>query len=274
MKPAKAENRSPCGFSQGCRGQEFANFSKQATTPPLATKILPKYWQPDRQRTVLASYAPIGLAFLVWRHSRQSFKNVDPTLRKQTARNFGSIKNQPFKTNGGGSEAGAAGRLWRVMLPTPPLFPLATSDQPGCDSSASTERRRQSATAEDLHLPWPRKSKGANWPVKRGICHRSLPRRSVFPLSLHYGANLFRSADDAHRARSGLYKVKRQRPPLAPSTQRRTRRTDFPNFIASGALSSVKSPDGKTLLVLVSGYNSLSKQINSNQKYFHCTPAS
>jgi DNA-binding beta-propeller fold protein YncE len=34
---------------------------------------------------------------------------------------------------------------------------------------------------------------------------------------------------------------------------------DFPNFIASGALSSVKSPDGKTLLVLVSGYNSLSK---------------
>ena len=33
---------------------------------------------------------------------------------------------------------------------------------------------------------------------------------------------------------------------------------DYPNFIASGALSSVKSPDGKTLLVLVSGYNSLS----------------
>ncbi|MBV9488753.1 MAG: phosphoesterase [Verrucomicrobia bacterium] len=33
---------------------------------------------------------------------------------------------------------------------------------------------------------------------------------------------------------------------------------NYPNFIASGALSSVKSPDGKTLLVLVSGYNSLS----------------
>ena len=33
---------------------------------------------------------------------------------------------------------------------------------------------------------------------------------------------------------------------------------DFPNFIASGALSTAKSPDGKTLLVLVSGHNSLS----------------
>ena len=34
--------------------------------------------------------------------------------------------------------------------------------------------------------------------------------------------------------------------------------SDFPNFIASGALSTVKSPDGNTLLVLVSGHNSLS----------------
>ena len=34
--------------------------------------------------------------------------------------------------------------------------------------------------------------------------------------------------------------------------------SDFPHIIASGALSTVKSPDGKTLLVLVSGYNSLS----------------
>ena len=225
MKPAKAENRSRCGFSLGCRGQEFASFSKQATTPPLATKILPKYWQPDRQRTVLASYAPIGLAFRVWRHSRQSFKNVDPTLRKQTARNFGSIKNQPFKTNGGGSEAGAAGRLWRVMLPTPPLFPLATSDQQGRDSSASTERRRQSATAEDLHLPCPGSRRGRigllNAESATGVCRDDPCSR----FALHYGANLFRSADDAHRARSGLYKVKRQRPPLAPSTQRRTRRT-------------------------------------------------
>jgi YVTN family beta-propeller protein len=33
---------------------------------------------------------------------------------------------------------------------------------------------------------------------------------------------------------------------------------NFPKFIASGALSSVKSPDGRILLVLVSGYNSLS----------------
>src|ERR1700746_452142 len=33
--------------------------------------------------------------------------------------------------------------------------------------------------------------------------------------------------------------------------------SDFPNFIASGALSTVKSPDSYTLLVLVSGYNSL-----------------
>jgi hypothetical protein len=33
---------------------------------------------------------------------------------------------------------------------------------------------------------------------------------------------------------------------------------DFPNFIAGGALTGVKSPDGKTLLVLVSGHNRLS----------------
>ena len=45
MKPAKSKNISPFGFSRGCRAQKFANFSKQATTPPLATKILPKYWQ-------------------------------------------------------------------------------------------------------------------------------------------------------------------------------------------------------------------------------------
>lgn len=34
--------------------------------------------------------------------------------------------------------------------------------------------------------------------------------------------------------------------------------SDFPKFIASGAMSTVKSPDGKTLLVLIGGYNSLS----------------
>ena len=33
---------------------------------------------------------------------------------------------------------------------------------------------------------------------------------------------------------------------------------DFPKDIASGAMSTVKSPDGKTLLVLIGGYNSLS----------------
>jgi len=34
--------------------------------------------------------------------------------------------------------------------------------------------------------------------------------------------------------------------------------TDFPKFIASGAMSVVKSPDGRTLLVLTGGFNSLS----------------
>jgi DNA-binding beta-propeller fold protein YncE len=34
--------------------------------------------------------------------------------------------------------------------------------------------------------------------------------------------------------------------------------SDFPKFIASGATSTAKSPDGKTLLVLVGGFNSLS----------------
>jgi hypothetical protein len=46
--------------------------------------------------------------------------------------------------------------------------------------------------------------------------------------------------------------------------------SDFPNFIASGALSTVKSPDGKTLLVLVSGHNSLTgtpPQQNERNEY-------
>src|SRR5260221_6759775 len=33
--------------------------------------------------------------------------------------------------------------------------------------------------------------------------------------------------------------------------------SEFPNFIAGGALSTVKSPDGKTLLVLTGGHNNL-----------------
>src|SRR5689334_4389242 len=36
----------------------------------------------------------------------------------------------------------------------------------------------------------------------------------------------------------------------------------FPNFIAGGALSAAKSPDGKTLLVLTGGHNSLSAANN------------
>jgi DNA-binding beta-propeller fold protein YncE len=38
----------------------------------------------------------------------------------------------------------------------------------------------------------------------------------------------------------------------------------FPNFIAGGALSAAKSPDGKTLLVLTGGHNSLSAANNSS----------
>jgi hypothetical protein len=33
--------------------------------------------------------------------------------------------------------------------------------------------------------------------------------------------------------------------------------SEFPNFIAGGALSAVKSPDGNTLLVLTGGHNNL-----------------
>jgi hypothetical protein len=43
--------------------------------------------------------------------------------------------------------------------------------------------------------------------------------------------------------------------------------SDFPNFIASGALSTVKSPDSNTLLVLVSGYNSLSGKTPEENEY-------
>ena len=43
--------------------------------------------------------------------------------------------------------------------------------------------------------------------------------------------------------------------------------SDFPNFIASGALSNVKSPDGHTLLVLVSGFNSLSGKTPETNEY-------
>jgi DNA-binding beta-propeller fold protein YncE len=38
----------------------------------------------------------------------------------------------------------------------------------------------------------------------------------------------------------------------------------FPNFIAGGALSAAKSPDGKTLLVLTGGHNSLSAANNTS----------
>ena len=43
--------------------------------------------------------------------------------------------------------------------------------------------------------------------------------------------------------------------------------SDFPNFIASGALNTVKSPDGNTLLVLVSGHNSLSGKTPEKNEY-------
>jgi WD40 repeat protein len=33
--------------------------------------------------------------------------------------------------------------------------------------------------------------------------------------------------------------------------------SEFPNYVASGGISSAKSPDGKTLLVLTAGYNNL-----------------
>ena len=33
--------------------------------------------------------------------------------------------------------------------------------------------------------------------------------------------------------------------------------SQFPNYVASGGISSAKSPDGKTLLVLTAGYNNL-----------------
>jgi len=43
---------------------------------------------------------------------------------------------------------------------------------------------------------------------------------------------------------------------------------EFPNFIAGGALSTAKSPDGKTLLVLTGGHNNLSQGKNSfNNEY-------
>jgi DNA-binding beta-propeller fold protein YncE len=45
--------------------------------------------------------------------------------------------------------------------------------------------------------------------------------------------------------------------------------SDFPNFTASGALSTVKSPDGNTLLVLVSGHNTLRSNgiVKENKEY-------
>ena len=43
---------------------------------------------------------------------------------------------------------------------------------------------------------------------------------------------------------------------------------EFPNFIAGSALSTAKSPDGKTLLVLTGGHNNLSQGKNSfNNEY-------
>jgi DNA-binding beta-propeller fold protein YncE len=39
---------------------------------------------------------------------------------------------------------------------------------------------------------------------------------------------------------------------------------EFPNFIAGGALSTVKSPDGKTLLVLTGGHNNLTDAKNNS----------
>jgi DNA-binding beta-propeller fold protein YncE len=42
---------------------------------------------------------------------------------------------------------------------------------------------------------------------------------------------------------------------------------DLPGIIASGALSAVKSPDGNTLLVLVSGYNSWSAKTPETNEY-------
>ena len=43
--------------------------------------------------------------------------------------------------------------------------------------------------------------------------------------------------------------------------------SDLPNVIAGGAISTVKSPDGNTLLVLASGYNSWSAKTPETNEY-------
>jgi hypothetical protein len=40
---------------------------------------------------------------------------------------------------------------------------------------------------------------------------------------------------------------------------------EFPNFIAAGALSTAKSPDGKILLVLTGGHNNLTDTKNNGR---------